>query len=113
MLRLARVVKGVAVGTALADIRKLRAPIVLCERTLASGTWKEMLEQARQLPDPPLVIVTSRVADEALWAEALNLGAYDVLAKPFDASEVERTLSMAWLHWSSRKSPGRARAAVA
>jgi hypothetical protein len=34
--------------------------------------------------------VTSRLADERLWAEALNLGAWDVLAKPFDADEVIR-----------------------
>ena len=31
----------------------------------------------------PLVIVASHLADDQLWAEALNLGAHDVLAKPF------------------------------
>ena len=41
-------------------------------------------------------------ADERLWAEALNLGAYDVLAKPFDRTEVMRVVSMAWMHWSAR-----------
>jgi hypothetical protein len=30
-----------------------------------------------------------------LWAEALNLGAYDVLANFFDLTEVTRTLSSA------------------
>jgi len=53
-------------------------------------------------PDPPLVIVTSHLADERLWAEALNLGAYDVLAKPFDAIEVGRILGLAWQHWQDR-----------
>ena len=46
------------------------------------------------------LIVTSRLADEYLWAEALNLGAYDMLAKPFDASEVVRVLGSAWRHWT-------------
>ena len=45
--------------------------------------------------------MTSRAADERLWAEALNLGAYDVLAKPFDRTEVMRVVSMAWMHWTA------------
>lgn len=43
--------------------------------------------------------MTCRVADDSLWAEALNVGAYDVLAKPLDRTEVTRVLSLAWLHW--------------
>jgi len=77
-------------------------PIVLCERELSPGTWRELLERLSSLPEPPFLIVTSRVADERLWAEALNLGAYDVLAKPFDPTEVTRVVSLAWLHWQDR-----------
>ncbi len=58
-----------------------------------------MLTRLDCLSDPPFLIVTSRLADEQLWAEALNLGAYDVLAKPFDAQEVNRTLSSAFFRW--------------
>jgi CheY-like chemotaxis protein len=50
--------------------------------------WISGIVHALCPPDPPMLIVTSRLADDYLWAEALNLGAYDVLAKPFDASEV-------------------------
>jgi FixJ family two-component response regulator len=64
-----------------------------------------MLEHISLLPDPPLLIVTSRLADAHLWAEALNLGAYDVLAKPFDATEVIRIVSVAWQHWQDRHKP--------
>jgi DNA-binding response OmpR family regulator len=35
------------------------------------------------------------LADEALWAEVLNLGGYDVLTKPFDPKEVHHAVSMA------------------
>ncbi len=77
-------------------------PVVLCERDLAPESWREMLEHLRQMDDPPLLVVISRLADERLWAEALNLGAHDVLAKPFDASEVTRILSLAWLRWRHR-----------
>src|SRR5437867_7705788 len=75
-----------------------RIPVVLCERDLLPGTWRAMLAQLMLMTCPPLLIVTSRLADEYLWAEALNLGAYDVLAKPFDLTEVVRVVSLAWLH---------------
>ena len=61
-----------------------------------------MSEYISQLPDPPLLIVTSRLADERLWAEALSLGAYDVLAKPFDPEEVVRIVGFAWKNWQNR-----------
>jgi len=83
-------------------LRKLRVPVVVCESDLQPGTWKEVLEELRTLPDPPFLIVTSRLADERFWAEALNLGAYDVLAKPFDHTEVTRIVGMAWLRWKNR-----------
>jgi len=61
-----------------------------------------VLAETLKLPDPPLLIVASRLADEYLWAEALNPGAYDVLAKPFDAEEVIRVLRSAWFHKGMR-----------
>jgi DNA-binding NtrC family response regulator len=87
-----------SLDTALQVLRRRQVPIVLCERDLEGNSWKDLLEQLALLPEPPHVIVASRLADERLWAEALNLGAYDVLAKPFDTSEVLRVLSSAWLH---------------
>ncbi len=79
-------------------LRDPRIPIVLSEHEL----WRKMLEHLTALPDPPLLIVTSRLADDHLWAEALNLGAYDVLAKPFDSIEVTRIVSSALQHWRDR-----------
>jgi DNA-binding response OmpR family regulator len=61
-----------------------------------------MLERISLLSDPPLFIVTSRLADERLWAEALNLGAWDVLAKPFESDEVIRIVTIATQHWQDR-----------
>ena len=73
--------------------------VVVCERDLPPYSWKDVLGGVTASPKPPLVIVTSRHADDRLWAEALNLGAYDVLAKPFDPAEVRRALGFAVLHW--------------
>jgi DNA-binding NtrC family response regulator len=73
--------------------------VVVCERDLEGGTWIDLLRQAQTVAEPPTVIVTSRLADDRLWAEALNLGAYDVLAKPFDRTELLRSVRLAWEHW--------------
>jgi DNA-binding NtrC family response regulator len=92
-----------SLDAALLMLRQKRVPIVICERDLEDASWKALLEQAALLPDPPYLIVASRQADEYLWAEALNLGAYDVLAKPFETGEVLRVLSSAWLHRQNRR----------
>lgn len=76
--------------------------VIVSERDLPDGNWKDVLEAAAARQNPPVLIVTSRLADEYLWAEVLNLGGYDVLAKPFDRDEVRRTVSLAWQHWQNQ-----------
>ena len=92
--------KALTLPAGLAQLRANVPPqLILCESDLLPGSWKDILDSVARMSDPPLLIVTSRLADERLWAEALNLGAYDVLAKPFEATEVRRILGMAWSHW--------------
>lgn len=69
--------------------------VVVAERDSSHWNWKKILNDFRRLVRPPLLIVTSRLADDALWSEALNLGAHDVLAQPFDRDEVERVIASA------------------
>lgn len=87
------------VPAALACLRQHEISVVLCESDLMPGSWIDMLNHVRDLSHPPALIVTSRLADERLWAAALNLGAWDVLTKPFDRSEVIRTVKSGWQHW--------------
>lgn len=82
--------------------------VVICESNLGDGSWKDALDAIRRLASPPLLIVTSVHADEYLWAEALNLGAYDVLAKPFSPAEVTRVVDLACQRWTNRPPAGRA-----
>jgi DNA-binding NtrC family response regulator len=85
--------------SALALLKEHEVAVVLCERDLVPGTWIDVREHIKSLPNAPALIVSSRLADDRLWAEALNLGAWDVLAKPFDRTEVIRTVHSAWRHW--------------
>jgi DNA-binding response OmpR family regulator len=94
-----------SVDATLEDCRNSPIPVVLCDRDQTAESWKELLASFAELPDPPLLIVASRTADEHLWAEALNLGAYDVLLKPFDGAEVSRIAGLACMRWYQRHIP--------
>ncbi len=88
--------------SALAALHEHEVGVVLSEKELPPHSWTDMLRAIRRFQDSPEVIVTSRLADDRLWAEALNLGAYDVLTKPFDRHEVLRSVSLAWLNWHDK-----------
>jgi DNA-binding response OmpR family regulator len=90
---------------ALEFLRDNLVPVAVCESELPDGSWKDVLYQLSLLEHPPALVVTSRLADDALWSEVLNLGGYDVLAKPLDIDEVIHVVSQAWLLWNSRMEP--------
>jgi len=71
------------------------ASAIITNDALPDGDWMRVLEYAQAQSPPPSLIVASRLADERLWAEVLNLGGYDVLIKPFVADEVRRVVSLA------------------
>lgn len=77
-------------------------PVVLSERDLPDGSWRDVLNAVELCRSTPLLIVASRHADERLWAEVLNLGGFDVLMKPFEFTETTRVLAMACQQWGSR-----------
>ena len=96
------VVASAGIESIRSALQEMPIPIVIYDCDVSFGSWSQILEQISFLPDPPLFIVTSRLADERLWAEALNLGAWDVLAKPFEADEVIRVVSIAGQRWDNR-----------
>jgi two-component system response regulator PilR (NtrC family) len=75
-----------------AQLRKDEYDVLLTEAALPDGSWLDALHLARECPHDLQVIVTDPHADARLWAEALNLGAYDVIAQPFYEPEVRRIL---------------------
>jgi DNA-binding response OmpR family regulator len=66
-------------------------PVVIC-----NSDWRDFIEIAVAARQRTSVIVTAPFADEALWAEVLNLGGFDVLAQPLDSNEVIRTVQAAF-----------------
>lgn len=94
--------EAVHLTEAMAILRDERIPVVLCERELLVGDWTALLDAVQLLPRPPYLIVTSRQADNRLWAAVMDFGGYDVLAAPFNAAEVVRVTRSAWLGWNRR-----------
>lgn len=66
--------------------------VILTEAELPDGKWLDVLDLAREVAHGVEVIVTDPQADARFWAEALNLGAYDLLTQPFYEPEVRRIL---------------------
>jgi len=75
-----------------AQLRRDEYDVILTEAALPDGTWRDALRLARECPNELEVIVTDPHADARLWAEALNVGAYDLIAQPFYEPEVRRIL---------------------
>jgi len=76
-----------------------RIAVTICDTEIEDGNWQALLANLQSRANPPNLIVSSRLADERLWAEVLNLGGYDVLVQPFDRGEVLRVARMAWMAW--------------
>src|SRR6478672_10336213 len=72
---------------ALALLRETHLPVVICDDESTNGHWQSLLDDLSTLAAPPALIVSSRLADERLWAKVLNLGGYDVLPTPFEKTE--------------------------
>ena len=89
-------------ASTLALLRTHRIPIVLCDYDAYPEAWREILRACKLLPAPPCVIATSRLAGDRLWMELLSEGAFDLLSRPFDPSDVVRIIHSAWVHWQNR-----------
>ena len=108
-----KIIRASDLGEATLIVQENLPSVILCERNLPDGNWKDLLDQASQHKNPAMVLVISAHADNGLWAEVLNLGGYDVLMKPFDVSEVTRVVRMAWQRWRGRTLKKEARSATA
>ena len=69
--------------------------VVLTDARLPDGSWADVVRLAGQARRGPAVVVTEELADTQFWLDALELGAYDVLPKPFCREEVQRILANA------------------
>lgn len=82
-------------------LRRRSVRVVICDDELSDGHWQNLWEILRRMPVPPVFIVSAYLADERLWAEVLNMGAYDIITKPFRGAEIARVLAQAFRAFGS------------
>ena len=99
-------------GRTLTDVRRILdgepVDVVLTDCTLTDKhDWKDVLNLVEACGVHQPLIVASRLADEFLWAEVLNLGGFDLLSKPFDPEEVIRVVTSAFREGRRKPVPRR------
>ena len=66
--------------------------LVFCDRTLADGTYRDVLAMTRSKTPRVRLVVTSRLADWEEYLEALDNGAFDLIASPSQTAEIVRVV---------------------
>ncbi len=82
-----------SVTVALASAERLEADVVFC--TAERHQYMALLEEIRERRESLPVIIASRTAEVADWLDALEAGAADYCAAPFEAAHVEWIVSAA------------------
>ncbi len=78
------------------DEESLSASLVICDADRLD--WATALRRLHtQLPQCPVVFLT-RLADERIWLDMLESGAYDLLQKPYRAEDLRWVVCSALKH---------------
>jgi DNA-binding NtrC family response regulator len=77
--------------------------LVICDSDNGLGVWKFLLDRIHSQKLLTQLVVISKKARESEWYEAIQLGVFDFLIKPYSTHEVLRIVSSALLMNYSRK----------
>ena len=86
-----------------AALDQVKAPVILCDRDLPGGEWRDVVQALASFPHRACVILISRVVDDYLWNEVVQRGGYDVLLKPLREEDVVRAVRLAWSYWNTAR----------
>ena len=84
-----------------ARLQATKSRVLLTDISFERGGWEDALRMAASLPLRTAVVLVSCLADERLWIDALERGAYDLILEPFQADEMRRILGNAHFHATS------------
>lgn len=69
--------------------------LIFCDRGLADGTYRDILAMTRSKSPCARLVVTSRLADWEEYLEALDNGAFDLIASPSLTGDIIRVIHQA------------------
>lgn len=84
-----------AVGECEEVLANQNVDLVFCDRGLADGTYHDILAMTRLKRPRVRLVVTSRLADWEEYLEALDQGAFDLIASPSQPAEILRVIHQA------------------
>jgi ActR/RegA family two-component response regulator len=93
-----------SVETAIARLRSTVAAVAVVEAELAGGEWSTLVSSLRSIADAPEVVFVSW--DEVPIQDALKAGAFDLVQRPFDYSDLLWAVATAWHNWMTRRERG-------
>jgi len=94
---------------AVAELSHGAIAVVVCERHLIDGNWKDVLSRLASISNPPRLNVVSHRSDDGLWTEVLNMGGFDLLSVPLQEVEVVHAVGLAVFDWMEEKRLGQVR----
>ncbi len=83
------------------------APLVFTDTCLPDGTWADILGLAGKAALAVNVIVVAGAVNTRLYVEAIEGGAFDFVAAPFDAEDVAYVTRCAWDNALARRTATR------
>jgi DNA-binding response OmpR family regulator len=96
-------------GNAKARLQATKARVMLTDVMFERGGWEDAVRMAARLSFRAALVLVSPFADQRLWIDALECGAYDLILEPFHAEELSWILENAHL---SATNPGSRKAVV-
>jgi len=84
-----RVETAASIGEARAALQRAEPDLILCDLMLPDGSGLDLLRDAKaQNPSIAVIMITAHTSTKSA-VEALKLGAFDYIAKPFDIDEMK------------------------
>lgn len=63
--------------------------LVFCDDSLSDGSYRDLLSTRKPREKAPRIVVTSRTWEWEEYLEAMRLGAFDVVRRPWHPTDVE------------------------
>ncbi len=80
---------------ALSLLKETHFDLILCDIKLGDITGLDVLQEAKKQNPDTIVIMISAYATTENAVDAMNMGAYDYLPKPFESDELKQTIAKA------------------
>jgi len=79
------------------------APVILFDRELWPGLWREAVGLLTRRSPRPYLILLSPTSDGNLWEELQRFGGSDILRSPIDRESTLGAVGRAWSLWRSQQ----------